>query len=95
MKSNQDGPITRAPKSSSSSTRSTGGSARAVEIETSNQEAVHASATDLHHLIRLAAYLRAEQRGFTPGSELHDWFEAEREVKRRFAAGGAEPAGKL
>jgi hypothetical protein len=27
-----------------------------------------------------AAYWRAEQRGFTPGRELDDWLEAEREI---------------
>lgn len=27
-----------------------------------------------------AAYLRAERRGFTPGLELEDWLEAEREI---------------
>jgi hypothetical protein len=27
-----------------------------------------------------AAYLRAERRGFTPGLELQDWLEAEREI---------------
>jgi hypothetical protein len=28
--------------------------------------------------IAVAAYYRAEKRGFTPGGELQDWFEAER-----------------
>ena len=31
-------------------------------------------------LIARAAYFRAEKRGFAPGSELQDWFEAESEV---------------
>lgn len=30
--------------------------------------------------IRLAAYLLAEQRGFTPGHELDDWLKAERTI---------------
>lgn len=30
--------------------------------------------------IALAAYLRAEARGFGPGKELEDWLVAEREV---------------
>ena len=38
-------------------------------------------------LIREAAYLRAERRGFAPGQELEDWFEAEREVKRGLGSG--------
>lgn len=31
-------------------------------------------------LIRTAAYLRAEYRGFIPGHELEDWLSAEREI---------------
>lgn len=30
--------------------------------------------------IRIAAYARAEARGFVPGHELEDWLAAEREV---------------
>ncbi len=33
--------------------------------------------------ITLAANYRAEQRGFTPGAELSDWLEAERELSQR------------
>lgn len=35
-------------------------------------------------MIAEAAYYRAEQRGFTPGHEIPDWIEAEREILRRF-----------
>lgn len=31
-------------------------------------------------MIAIAAYHKAEQRGFAPGSELQDWAEAEKEV---------------
>jgi hypothetical protein len=31
-------------------------------------------------LVALAAYYRAERRGFAPGGEVEDWLEAEREV---------------
>jgi hypothetical protein len=31
-------------------------------------------------LIALAAYFRAERRGFTPGQELDDWLAAESEI---------------
>lgn len=34
----------------------------------------------IHERIALLAYLKAEARGFTPGHELDDWLEAEREV---------------
>jgi DUF2934 family protein len=36
-------------------------------------------------LVALAAYYRAEQRGFAPGGELEDWLDAEREVASRLA----------
>jgi Protein of unknown function (DUF2934) len=35
---------------------------------------------DRSALIAQAAYLRAEQRGFSPGYELDDWLAAEKEV---------------
>ena len=33
-----------------------------------------------HQMIELAAYLRAEQRGFQGGSDFEDWLAAEAEV---------------
>jgi hypothetical protein len=33
-------------------------------------------------MISEAAYFRGERRGFAPGGELKDWFEAEAEVER-------------
>ena len=41
-----------------------------------------------HQLIAKAAYLRASGRGFTPGSELEDWFAAEAEIDRTFPKDG-------
>ncbi len=35
-----------------------------------------------HEAIALAAYYRAERRGFAPGGALDDWFEAERELSQ-------------
>jgi hypothetical protein len=43
-----------------------------------------------HHEIEVAAYFKAEQRGFAPGHELDDWLEAEREYENRVAALNAE-----
>ena len=40
-------------------------------------------------MIRTAAYLLAERRGFRPGRELDDWLEAERQVERAMANRGA------
>jgi hypothetical protein len=30
--------------------------------------------------VATAAYFRAQERGFSPGGELEDWLEAEREI---------------
>jgi len=37
--------------------------------------------------IALAAYLRAEERGFRPGCELADWLEAERQIDEELQTG--------
>jgi len=37
-------------------------------------------------MVRLAAYFRAEQRGFAPGREWEDWLVAEAEVGTRVDA---------
>ena len=34
----------------------------------------------LHRLIAVAAYYRAERRGFDPGGDLEDWLNAEAEI---------------
>ena len=36
-----------------------------------------------HHRVSEAAYYRAQRRGFAPGGELEDWFEAEKEINSR------------
>lgn len=33
-------------------------------------------------MIAVAAYYKAEKREFTPGNEIEDWLEAEREIDR-------------
>ncbi len=42
-----------------------------------------------HQMMKKAAYLRAERRGFEPGHELDDWLWAEHEVNE--ACGLIEP----
>jgi Protein of unknown function (DUF2934) len=41
-----------------------------------------------HTLVARAAYFRAEARGFAPGRELDDWYDAELEVNQRLTRGG-------
>jgi hypothetical protein len=42
-----------------------------------------------HELVSVAAYFRAEARGFAPGYELEDWLAAEQDIdetiRRRYA----------
>jgi hypothetical protein len=38
-----------------------------------------------YNLIAVSAYYRAEKRGFAPGREMQDWFEAEAEIADRFS----------
>ncbi|MGD2113008.1 MAG: DUF2934 domain-containing protein [Gammaproteobacteria bacterium] len=45
------------------------------------------SSAEREHMIREAAYLRAEARGFCGGSPEQDWIEAEQEVDLRLARG--------
>lgn len=37
-------------------------------------------------MVAVAAYYKAEKRGFSPGRELQDWLEAEKEIQDRGAA---------
>ncbi len=40
-------------------------------------------------MIAVAAYYRAEQRGFSPDQELEDWLQAEKEIESRAVGGGS------
>lgn len=44
-------------------------------------------------MIRKAAYLRAERRGFAVGQELEDWLAAEAEVDNSLTGGDAATSG--
>jgi hypothetical protein len=57
-----------------------------TDIETSLTE------SDRLRMIELAAYFRAERRGFLPGFEAEDWFAAEAEIAAQIPA--AKPARK-
>jgi len=41
------------------------------------------AAEERHRMIAVAAYHRAEHRGFTGGCELEDWLAAETEIEQR------------
>lgn len=48
------------------------------------------SCDSVQHQIEVAAYLKAEHRGFAPGHELDDWLEAEREFNGLIASYGSD-----
>jgi hypothetical protein len=49
------------------------------------------SSEERQRMVAVAAYYRAEQRGFSGGSEVEDWLAAEADVERLLgAASGAE-----
>lgn len=45
-----------------------------------NPENTSSPSVPVEERVATAAYYRAEKRGFTPGQELDDWLEAEREI---------------
>lgn len=53
--------------------------------------AITVSADARRAMISQSAYLRAERRGFTPGSEIEDWLAAEAEVDALLRAGNGRP----
>ena len=59
-----------------------------TDVETSLTE------SDRLRMIELAAFFRAERRGFVPGFEVEDWFAAEAEIAAQIPATPATPAAK-
>ena len=43
-----------------------------------------------YHQIQVAAYYKAQARGFVADHELDDWLEAEQEFNKRTASGGTD-----
>jgi hypothetical protein len=51
--------------------------------------AAPATPVDRDEMVRVAAYFRAQRRGFAPGYEVSDWLEAQAEVDALAGPGGA------
>lgn len=49
-----------------------------------------ATPIEREQMVAVAAYYHAEQRGFSPGQEMEDWLEAERELESLAAGATAE-----
>jgi hypothetical protein len=58
--------------------------AKKTAVSTTSPALVNQEARE--HQIAVAAYLRAESRGFEYGGEVQDWLAAEQEVNARLAA---------
>ncbi len=55
---------------------------QASSSKTSRSGAAKIDPSELYNWIAVAAYYRAEKRGFAPGGEMQDWIEAEAEIER-------------
>lgn len=58
------------------------GQTKAGDSLQQTRQASDAVAIPREQLVSEAAYYKAEQRGFQPGNEMADWFEAEADVDR-------------
>ncbi len=58
--------------------------AKAKRVRTGSKKVVHTKVSEKERLDMIAenAYYRAESRGFTPGGEESDWFDAENEIDK-------------
>jgi hypothetical protein len=73
------------PEKATGHDKSAGRAARVSEVPAVNPE-------ERHQMIAVAAYYRAEQRGFANGDPMQDWLEAEAEVALRLQeVGGGKP----
>ena len=63
-----------------------GGESAAPSRATTTDVLASLSAQERLQMIELAAYFRAERRGFTPGRALEDWLAAEAEIDTLIAA---------
>jgi hypothetical protein len=61
----------------------------AKSAKTPSNDATRSQSTatpdDRHHMIAVAAYCRAESRGFIGGDEVEDWLAAESEIEKFLA----------
>ena len=54
--------------------------AHTSKVHRASDTQLNISSEERWRLIAITAYHKAEARGFTPGNEARDWFEAEKEV---------------
>ena len=69
----------KAPRENIQASRKGNGSAKLAGMMARAYEEQNDNAPSLEEMIAVAAYYRAEKRGFAQGNELDDWFQAEAE----------------
>lgn len=69
--------VAEQPEDATSTEVSDGRSEPAEDVQEGPQPA-----EERRRLIAVAAYYRAERRGFAPGCEMDDWLEAEAEIQQ-------------
>ena len=67
----------KAPRENTQASRKGNGSAKLAGMMAETYVAQNENALSQEELIAVAAYYRAEKRGFAQGSELDDWLQAE------------------
>lgn len=72
--------VSKAPAKAKSTKSPARPAARSRDPQVSVPPTQPAGDAERRELIAIAAYLRAEKRGFAPGLELDDWLAAESEI---------------
>ena len=83
LENEQRATAARGEKTGTSNADTTYASTVQVTHATLEQREIPSFSESREARIAEAAYWRAESRGFTPGRELDDWLEAEREIDAR------------
>lgn len=69
-----------APRSASAGKAVKSSPAKSRKAATGGNGQAMMNGEDRHNMIAMAAYFRAEQRGFNGGCEMEDWLAAEAEI---------------
>lgn len=78
-------------KSETASKPKGGGTTRQTRESSEPDRAPANDAIPREQLIAVAAYFRAEQRGFAPGNEMSDWLDAEADLEHMLGSRAPAP----
>ena len=83
-------PAKQAPKKTTASTRQAPAkkaTRKSATTQKQNIPSLNITSEERWKMIAIAAYHKAENRGFAPGGELQDWAEAEQEIDELLMSG--------